>query len=53
MFAKIIFLIENNGCLNNYPCFYIDSLIIGKHVKYSWPVLNVLFGFRLYLAPFF
>lgn len=30
IFAKIIFLIKNDVCLNNYKCFSIGSLIVKK-----------------------
>lgn len=53
VFVKSIFLIKNDGCLNNYLCFCIDSLNIKKHWKYSWLVLTVPLRFKLYLAFLF
>ena len=46
----MIFLIENNGCLNNHPCFCLDSLIVRKPLKISLAMFDVKLGFRLYLA---
>lgn len=50
MYAEMIFLIENNDCLNNHPCFCLDSLIIRKPLKISLAMFDVKLGFRLYLA---
>lgn len=50
MYAEMIFLIENNDCLNNHLCFCLDSLIIRKPLKISLAMFDVKLGFRLYLA---